>query len=67
MRELQKEEIRLITPEREEEKVIPELWGRHADYGDLFECPKCGDAHILDYFKYCPVCGVKLDWGEELK
>ena len=28
------------------------------------ECPNCGEIEI-QYCNHCPMCGQKLDWGEE--
>ena len=28
----------------------------------FYRCPKCEEASIVMYFRYCPDCGVKLEW-----
>ncbi len=27
-----------------------------------YRCPKCKKEHIARFFRYCPVCGVQLQW-----
>ena len=27
-----------------------------------YRCPKCGEDSMTDTFRYCPDCGVKLEW-----
>ena len=48
----------------EPEEVIMEN-GDQTQTIDL--CPMCGSADIseADEWTYCPVCGQKIDWGED--
>lgn len=31
-------------------------------YGEWFRCPNCEETSIARGFRYCPDCGVKLEW-----
>jgi predicted RNA-binding Zn-ribbon protein involved in translation (DUF1610 family) len=31
-------------------------------YDYLFKCPNCKTSDIWRDFKYCPQCGVKIEW-----
>lgn len=33
----------------------------------MYTCPKCKKTLIWYPFRYCPSCGVELDWAEEVK
>lgn len=35
--------------------------------GDWFGCPECDefDCPLLNWFRYCPICGMKIDIVEE--
>lgn len=43
------------------EKQIPK---KPIDRCMFKECPNCGEIEI-QYCNHCPMCGQKLDWGEE--
>ena len=36
-------------------------------YAEGFRCPRCNDLNLLKEFNYCPSCGIRLDWDEEIK
>lgn len=29
-------------------------------YDLWYKCKKCGESNIVDWFNYCPMCGVKI-------
>jgi hypothetical protein len=29
---------------------------------DYYKCPNCEEEYIVEGFKYCPKCGVKINW-----
>jgi hypothetical protein len=31
-------------------------------YADFYTCPNCGGTDVIDDHKYCPSCGIKLNW-----
>jgi len=31
-------------------------------YEDIFKCSHCDSENILNGFKYCPICGIKIRW-----
>ena len=38
------------------------------EYDDEFVCPSCRtyhEAYDVTVMKHCPVCGQKMDWGDE--
>lgn len=43
------------------EKQIPK---KPTDRCMYKECPACGEVEI-EFCKYCPICGQKLDWRNE--
>lgn len=77
MRYLKKLKPKFITIEPEEKVINASLKVIYADFrqnfaGDIFPynayCPRC--SHSFDpkndrWIKYCPMCGQKLDWGDE--
>jgi hypothetical protein len=36
--------------------------GKDEWWCDWYRCPKCDKAHIARWFRYCPDCGVQLQW-----
>lgn len=36
-------------------------------YGAIFECKNCSATSIMNWFKFCPECGVKLRFSKEAK
>ena len=37
--------------------------GKDEIYAMFYICPKCDDYYIIRRFKYCPNCGVELNWN----
>jgi len=33
-------------------------------YGKIFTCKKCDKEFIWEDFKYCPMCGLEIDWTD---
>lgn len=33
----------------------------------LYFCPHCGSSQADRLYRYCPMCGKKLDWGKRYK
>jgi uncharacterized OB-fold protein len=31
-------------------------------YTYWYKCPKCGQKYVAIRFKFCPDCGVKINW-----
>ncbi len=38
--------------------------GRDEWWCDWYQCPRCDLAHIAYDFRFCPDCGVRLQWQE---
>ena len=38
--------------------------GEHEFFWHWFECPSCKSGKVAAHFDFCPMCGVKLDWGD---
>lgn len=36
--------------------------GEDEIHGDYYECPKCIEAAVFTDFKFCPHCGISLEW-----
>jgi hypothetical protein len=37
--------------------------GKDEMYCDWYKCPKCYTPEIAIGFKYCPMCGEKIEWN----
>lgn len=33
-------------------------------YCEWYRCPNCSSVNITHPFKYCPTCGIKLEWED---
>lgn len=36
--------------------------GKEEWWCDWYRCPNCNKSNIAGNFKFCPMCGVKLNW-----
>ena len=53
---------------RQVPKKPDEVFFENGDQSQTIDiCPTCGSTEIseADEWQYCPVCGQKIDWGEE--
>lgn len=44
-------------------KIRAEDYVNHEEtFGAVYRCPSCKDECLSTSFKFCPNCGVELDW-----
>ena len=36
-------------------------------YGAIFECKNCSATSIMNWFRFCPECGIRLRFSKEAK
>ena len=36
-------------------------------WSEYFYCQNCGNDEIQPYFNYCPMCGIKIEFDDEIK
>lgn len=39
--------------------------GKDELYTWFYSCPECWEVNIIRRFKYCPICGVELEWEDD--
>ena len=39
-----------------------ETLGKGELYWHFFECPNCKKQDVIHGYKYCPVCGIEINW-----
>ncbi len=58
---------RIATDNYEKERtniVDPKTGSDEEWFATWFKCPMCDETHINLNFKYCPDCGVELNWNK---
>ncbi len=36
--------------------------GKDELYAKFYRCNNCGSTDLVDWYKYCPDCGYKIEW-----
>ena len=44
-------------------KSDSDLWDEY--YCRIYECSSCNESEIMERHKFCPMCGVELEWVDE--